>query len=428
MSCAAAQLRVIIEDTQIRKMHLPDGIPTTVEELLMAVKHHFCLDGNLALMYMDKDFDNQFFTLTSTNELKDKDTLKVDDREPSVILTLAPVGDISASSQGSLNQSASDNSSLVNCSDTIILPQPPAFRSQTWPTNFVIPLFSYNVELLLQEGNKACERDGSLIQNPSLKSDILEKLAEEIFQYTAYPSGLQILTVVEALLKKHPCLQEPGTSLSGLYGWQQRLKYKMANFRSKLRKRKVPCPELDINSFHGKTHGRNTPKICKKPRRAEVNYLPPLPSGETIETLELTRKELLTDVKKKYNGKEIQEKIAATFSSRRLEVVRSTPSIKDFMERWPALFSETEIKEEFYRLTTISLEQKFIYNLDKYTPKLIGLMEAKGGIIGSKLKPILLKLRQNQSIKMRREAVINGLILYLGEKQDELIKDCHVMY
>ncbi|KAF6725094.1 Sterile alpha motif domain-containing protein 3 [Oryzias melastigma] len=425
MPCTAAQLRVIIEETQIHKMHLPNGIPTTVEELLSAVKLHFCLDGNIALMYMDKDFGNEFFTLTSTNELRDKDTLKVVDREPPVIITLAPVTDNSTSSQGSLNESASDNSSLVNCSDTFSFPQPPEFRSQTWPTNFSIPSFSFDVELLLQEGNKACGKDGSLIQNPSLKSDILEKLAEEIFQYTAYPSGLQILAVVEALLKKHPCLQEPGTSFSGLYGWQQRLKYKMANFRSKLRKRKVPCPELDINSFHGKTHNRTSPKIYKKPKRAEVNYLPPHPSGETVETLELIRKELLEDVKKKNNAKEIQEKMAATFSSRRLEVVKSSPAIKDFLERWPALFSETEIKEEFNRLTTISLEQKFMFNLDKYTPKLIGLMEAKGGTIGRKLKPIVQKLRQNLRIGMKREAVIHGLVLYLGEMQEELFKECH---
>lgn len=43
---------------------------------------------------------------------------------------------------------------------------------------------------------------GSLLQNPSMNSDILEKLAEAIFHYTAYPTGLQILAVVEALIKK----------------------------------------------------------------------------------------------------------------------------------------------------------------------------------------------------------------------------------
>lgn len=45
------------------------------------------------------------------------------------------------------------------------------------------------------------ESDGSLLEN--LNFDILEKLAEAIFHYTAYPTGLQILAVVEALFKKN---------------------------------------------------------------------------------------------------------------------------------------------------------------------------------------------------------------------------------
>lgn len=77
-----------------------------------------------------------------------------------------------------------------------------------------------------------------------MTSDILEKLADAIFHYTAYPTSLQILAVVKALIKMHPCLQEPETSFSGMYGWQQRLKYKMANYHSKMRKSNVPFSEL----------------------------------------------------------------------------------------------------------------------------------------------------------------------------------------
>lgn len=33
---------------------------------------------------------------------------------------------------------------------------------------------------------------------------------------------------------------------------------------------------------------------------------------------------------------------------------------------------------------------------------------------------------QNQSIEMRREAVLRGLILYLGEKEEDLFEDCLV--
>ncbi len=33
---------------------------------------------------------------------------------------------------------------------------------------------------------------------------------------------------------------------------------------------------------------------------------------------------------------------------------------------------------------------------------------------------------QNQNIEMRREAVFRSLILYLGEKEEELFEDCQV--
>ena len=44
-------------------------------------------------------------------------------------------------------------------------------------------------------------KDGSLLNHPSLTSSILQKLAEVVFDYTAYPTGIQILTVAEALKK-----------------------------------------------------------------------------------------------------------------------------------------------------------------------------------------------------------------------------------
>ncbi len=44
--------------------------------------------------------------------------------------------------------------------------------------------------------------------------------------------------------------------------------------------------------------------------------------------------------------------------------------------------------------------------------------------IGYVLKIIIYS--QNQNIEMRREAVIQSLILYLGEKEEELFEDCQV--
>lgn len=86
------------------------------------------------------------------------------------------------------DQSSQDDSSAVSSADTIILPKSPECRSEPWPTNFLIPTFSYDVEMLLQAGNKAYESDGTLLNNTNVNSSILDKLADTIFHYTAYPT------------------------------------------------------------------------------------------------------------------------------------------------------------------------------------------------------------------------------------------------
>ncbi|CAL8353230.1 unnamed protein product [Merluccius merluccius] len=86
-------------------------------------------------------------------------------------------------------------------------------------------------------------------------------------------------------------------------------------------------------------------KNVKKPRKAEVNYLPPYPAGEDEESQEQERIQLLT-----------------------------------------------EIHDEFHRITTVNLESKFMSKLDQYSPRLLNLFHAKGGTMGLRLQTILLKV------------------------------------
>ena len=78
-------------------------------------------------------------------------------------------------------------------------------RALAWPCEFIIPHLPYSVEVQLQRGNETLRvTDTRLKITPGLKSDILEKLAEEIVQYTAYPQNHQIDDVAAALIKKWP--------------------------------------------------------------------------------------------------------------------------------------------------------------------------------------------------------------------------------
>lgn len=118
--------------------------------------------------------------------------------------------------------------------------------------------------------------------SPSVRSDILERLAEVVFSYTVYPNDGQRSEVAQALIEKHPCLS---------------LKYKCGNYRTK--RIALGTPEVLINSLKHKDD-RKPAKNFNKPKKAEVNYLLAHPTGtETDDTLENVRLDLIAASKKK---------------------------------------------------------------------------------------------------------------------------------
>ncbi|XP_052400084.1 sterile alpha motif domain-containing protein 3-like [Carassius gibelio] len=424
-----AQLRVILADHDVRKVVLPSGIPETVDDLHSVIRDTFYIARDFSLHYKDVDFD-EFFTLYSTTDLKDKDTIKVvflQDQEPAITLNLTDVTntDVTNMTDQPCEEHYVDDTASVSTDDTLILSSEdsPGHRSKRWPAQFSIPSFSGLTEIQIQSANERFKKYGTLLTTKDLiplLPDILGKLAEAIYEYTAYPSSLQIGEVAEALTQKHPCLKEPG-SFNGSYGWAQRLKYKMNNFRSKLRG--LGCPEVKVNSLKRKqTYDQYPAKNLKKPKKAEVNYLPPHAQGESTASLEKERVELLSEMMKRDNSKVVAQKMAKTFSLRREEIVKEVPAISDCMKRWPALFTEAQISEEFKRITTVSLESTFLAKLDQCTPKLMALTQSKGGAAGLKIRHIKDMLLEDNTVERRREIAIRCLIVYLGEKEEDLFK------
>lgn len=352
----SARLRVILQE-EIRKLSLPSGIPATVEELKHIVQDTFAIEQDFSLQFQDQDFDGQFFTLLETNEVKDKDTIKVVLSEPVITLTFEDslnAKGLQQSFDSSCAESSEDvrSSSSHPSSDTILLTSPETIvqsspesasflRSSSWPAQFEIPTFSFDTELILQAANEAYRKDGTLLSNPSVKPNILDKLADSIFVYTAYPSRAQREQVAEALVMKHPCLRDPVSS-NGIYGWQNSLKYKVGNYRAKVKH--LGLPELNVNCRKRKSAADAPPtKSLKKAKKSEVNYLPPHPQGETDETLEKERVDLLYEYKKRDNTKIINVKMAKTFSLRRNDVILNKPAVIDFKARWPALFELSQV-------------------------------------------------------------------------------------
>ena len=250
------KLRIVVGDGDYRKLILPSGLPDEVTSLIDIIRQTFSLKGDFRLQYLDKDFSD-FVNLESVNEIKDKDTLKV------VVLSVPETE----------SELDSSSSSSAPSGDTLILSDESSFdlsssphtmgstsRQNTWPAQFPIPKFAYDTEIKLSNGNKQYRATGAPLKEGINKHDILEKLAEHVFMYEAYPSDEHLSDVARRLVQKHPCLQEPNGTW---FGWKNSLKFKMGNYRSKLRK---VCPEVAVNTLASKRPGNEKPASCVKNR------------------------------------------------------------------------------------------------------------------------------------------------------------------
>ncbi|XP_049333235.1 uncharacterized protein LOC125801128 [Astyanax mexicanus] len=319
-------MRVIVSDGDIRKMTMPTR-PHTLDDLIGWLQGTLQTNYNFSLQYQDPEFNNELCNLTDISELPEKPSIKI-----IPIIEFVPI----------TTESVSDASSHA---DTDILSSTSLDRSHCWPDIFDIPTFSVDVEYRLRQGNLLYLKDGTFLKvTKELKHDILEKLAETMYAFKAYPTKQDFETVAKALVQAHPCLAESG-SPSGCDGWKNSLKFKMGNYRTKMRQ----LGRLDVSVNAGKrgrqtTNGDPPNKDIKKPRKGEINYLPDYPEGMDDHNLEGARQILVHEMmKSKPNISLVKKEMDVTFALRRKEVVRDKPAISEVVHRWPALFTESQV-------------------------------------------------------------------------------------
>lgn len=267
------RLLVILNEENSVRMELREGIPNSLEELIYEVRNACGLEGQIRLQYEDTDFGNTFVNLTSTTVIKDLTILKVIQLDPdSTTIILYPFNPPKSSNTSGLD--SEDSSVSVHTDDTILLSSPSSLRTQQWPQVFQIPNFSYDTECQLHKANlEYMKPQTKLTHSSKIFSDILEKLAESIYAHTPYPEDCHYSDVAEALTTKHPCLRELG-SFNQSYGWKQRLKIKIGNYRTQLKAHGTSA-DLTVNSLKSKTPEDAYPgKNVKRPRRAEVTPFP----------------------------------------------------------------------------------------------------------------------------------------------------------
>lgn len=321
--------RVIIHENDIRKITLPDK-PDTLDSLVQQLEEKLGLQYKFSLQYEDPDFNNALVSLTDIDDLPEKPTLKI------ISLVTTPT------------QSTADTEILSLSS----LNQTPLARHSPWPATFEIPNFAVDIEYRLRQGNLIYMRDQTYLQvSRDMKHEILQKLAETMYSFKAYPKDEDFSDVASALIKKHPCLTEPG-SVNGWNGWKNSLKFKMGNYRTKLRH--AGCTDVALSGAKRASEG--SLKSVRRPKRFEINFLPDFPQGEDDHTLEDKRKELVEEMKKRRPSVTlISQLMDSTFALRRKELVHSEPPVGETMKRWPALFTESQVSCSLFRCMAIKM-------------------------------------------------------------------------
>lgn len=273
--------------------------PESVEQLEDELREKLELEGEFSIQYEDPDFGNALCNLMGIAELPaERAVLHIlwnNDKTPSSPQTPSHVSSISSLDRASISSQASSHSA-----SSFILTY--MRNISQWPDPFPIPSFSYDVKLKLRKGNDVHKKTGTgLSVTRDLKMEILDKLAKEIFALKAYPEKYEIESVASELVSKHPCLREPGSG-SGYDSWTTSIKYKLGNYRSKLRQ--AGSNEVSVNRRRGREEDGNEGRYSlKKPKQGEANYVPEHPENYDDETLEDQRCVLVDAMKKKGKDK-----------------------------------------------------------------------------------------------------------------------------
>ncbi|XP_071814890.1 uncharacterized protein [Apostichopus japonicus] len=365
------KLRVVLSPKDIQKVSLEQR-PDSVENLMETLKDKLSLEGSFTLQYADPDFGGEMVNLTNANDLPETcasvhviyTEIAEDQCYRSSTPSLSSVGSF-GSSHDTMSVSSNDDIQSVEAK----------LRQGCWPEVFQVPKVGPELELVFEDGNRKYLSEGKKLDlSKDHKSQFLDAIANRIWEYKAYPTHMEYTEVAKAIMRTYPCLAEKGSS-SGYDEMLNSIKFKMGNLRAKMRK--LDCIELNVNSRKRSYPGTSSSKH-KKPKRAEINYLPDIPIGEDATSMEFYRENICAEVQKRNRDmNKIKNMMMRTYAYRRQDLVLKAPAVNEMVERWPALFLPSELKAEFSRLSNLALESTFFSSLDQHLDRMVEILSTR---------------------------------------------------
>ena len=342
---------------------------------------------SIFLQVFDKEWE-EWIDITTENDVKDRSKLKC-----LLQSNLQPSGDVC--------QAQANADSPIQVND-----KPVSLRSKgPWPSEFLIPKETFSKTLKLNLENKQ-------YLPWKLKTELMDRLADAILDYTAYPNTKQKRQVAQALVHEYPHLKE--CIGSGTDAWEEALRNKMKNIR-----RLIGTKEVSINKRKNNlTHAGSSPKV-KRPKKGEVNWQPDLPNSEDESSIQRHITFLKKESSKKFKDMDaIKKAMDITYPIRR-QAINSDLPVAQLKDQHPCMFLEAEVFNEFYRLMNIDINKTFMKSFPQYADKVVRLAQQKK----KQSKAISEVLSDMEANKVNQEKTgILLLPLLLNESQDLFIK------
>ncbi|XP_048102454.1 uncharacterized protein LOC125296540 isoform X2 [Alosa alosa] len=127
-------------------------------------------------------------------------------------------------------------------------------------------------------------------------------------------------------------------------------------------------------------------------------------------------------MKTKPNASLVKKEMDVTFALHRKEFVKDKPVISQMLQRWPALFTESQVYHEFSRVVGENLRD-FFDALDHISTNLMEIFKKKKGLTGQLLAELLRLTKTSETTDIRR-LCLRGLPIILGDDSSAFFKTC----
>lgn len=206
-------------------------------------------------------------------------------------------------------------------------------KVKEWIHKFQLPSrFSASVEDGLKTGQL----------NSNLQNEFIRDICTAILNHTMYPTKAERVQIAKLIVSKYPCMKDKKI-LENSTTWGS-LEVKIMNRMKKLQRPKrlaADCSGERKGAKPGKRAKHSLDSWSKKP---------PLPEGETLDTLKNYIERQLPSIGKKRDVKTQRDFLDHTYALRRIQILDNPLPIKEVLNSYPPLKQFVHLKGELCRI------------------------------------------------------------------------------